>query len=87
MASYVLSNQIDDTDVPLTSHFQTDIHTLAAFDNFDHNEHTPSGLGSTHDTVLILIQNKPEIVKRKPKMSETDVTRGCRNSVQCLVRK
>ena len=81
MASYVLSNQIDDTDVPLPSHFQTDIHTSAAFDNFDHNEHTPSGLGSTHDTVSILIQDKPEIVKRKPKMSETDVTHGCRNFI------
>ena len=81
MAFYVLSNQIDNTDVPLPSHFQTDIHTSAALDNFDHNEHTPSGLGSTHDTVSILIHDKPEIVKRKPKMSETDVTHGCRNFI------
>ena len=48
MASYVLSNQIGDTDVPLPS--QADIHTSAAFDSFDHNEHTSSGLGLNIDS-------------------------------------
>ena len=76
LASYVVSK--NSSDVPLPSHFQKDIHTTAAFDNFDHNERTPSGLGSSHDTVSILIQDKPEVVVRKPNLSQTTVQHGCR---------
>ena len=38
MASYVLSQKCDNV-VPLPSYFQSNIHTTAAFDNFDHTEH------------------------------------------------
>ena len=40
MASYVLSQKCDNL-VPLPSHFHSNIHTTAAFDNFDHNETLP----------------------------------------------
>ena len=79
LASYILSKSSN--DVPLRSHFHTDIHTTAAFDNFDHNEHTPSGLGSSHDTVSILIQDKPNGIQRKPNISETSVQHGCKTFV------
>ena len=71
MASYILSTSAN--DIPLPSHFDTNIHTVAAFDNFDHNENTPSGLCSSHDTVSILIQDKPDVIRRKPNISETSV--------------
>ena len=76
MASYILSTSAN--DIPLPSHFDTNIHTVAAFDNFDHNENTPSGLCTSHDTVSILIQDKPDVIRRKPNISETSVQRGCK---------
>ena len=75
MASYILSTSAN--DIPLPSNFDTNIHTVAAFDNFDHNENTPSGLGSSHDTVSILIQDKPDVIRRKQNLSETSVQSGC----------
>ena len=71
MASYILNTSAN--DIPFPSHFDTNIHTVAAFDNFGHNENTPSGLGSSHDTVSILIQDKPDEIRRKPNLSETSV--------------
>ena len=79
LASYVLSQNSD--GVPLPSHFQKNIHTTAAFDNFDHNEHTPSGLGSSHDTVSILVQDIPDVINRKSNMSETLVQHGCKTFI------
>ena len=76
LASYVLSKNTD--DVPLPSHFDTHIPSTGAFDNFDHNERTPSGLGSSHDTVSILIQDKPKVICRKPNISQTPVQHGCK---------
>ena len=40
-------------DVPLPSHLNPEKFTTAAFDNFDHEEATVSGLGGTHDTVSV----------------------------------
>ena len=74
--SYILSTSAN--DIPLPSHFDTNIHTVAAFDNFDHNENTPSGLCSSHDTVSILIQDISDVIRRKPNISETSVQRGCK---------
>ena len=59
MASHVLSQKCGNA-VPLPSHFHSNIHTTAAFDNFDHNEHTPSG--SSHDTAAIVIQDEPAML-------------------------
>ena len=41
-------------NVPIPSHFDKNSYVTAAFDNFDHNEATISGLNSTHDTVLVI---------------------------------
>ena len=40
-------------------------------DNFDHEENTPSGIGGSHDTILVLFQKSDEIkndeeISRKP---------------------
>ena len=74
LASYTVKEK--NNNVPLPCHFNTISHTTAAFDNFDHNEHTPTGLGSSHDTVAILIQDKPEVIHRKPNVSNTTVIHG-----------
>lgn len=59
--------------VPLPSHFDRSLFTTAAFDNFDHDEATLSGLNSSHDTVAVLFQDSNEINKKKPNISETEV--------------
>lgn len=74
LAEYVL--ECGEQHVPLPSHFRTDMFTVAAFDNFDHNESTLSGLNSTHDTVSVLFQDKcggAEVEIKKPKIGETKV--------------
>ena len=43
--------------IPLPSHFNPESYVTAAFDNFDHNEATLSGLGGTHDTVAVIFQD------------------------------
>jgi hypothetical protein len=40
-------------------------HSTQAMDNFDRNESTLTGTGSTHDTILVLFQNVPTD-KEKP---------------------
>ena len=51
-ANFVCSNRTD--KVPLPSHLDPEKFVSAAFDNFDHEEATISGLGGTHDTVSVL---------------------------------
>jgi len=63
-------------EVPLPSHINPALFTTAAFDNFDHVEATLSGLGSSHDTVSVLFQDKSDNMPRKPLISETDVVHG-----------
>ena len=68
-----IASFIDDTsndNVPLPSHFLPGVHTIGAFDNFDHEEHTESGIGGTHDTVAILIQDKSNTQQKKPNISD-----------------
>lgn len=84
LASYTVESSND--NVPLPSHFHPDKFTIAAFDNFDHNEATESGINSTHDTVSVLFQEESETFKNKPKLSETGVNKRCRtfnNELQC----
>ena len=44
------------TPVPLTIDNSAVIH--GAMDNFDHDEGTSSGIGGSHDTILMLFQNR-----------------------------
>jgi len=66
----------DVEEVPLLSHVNSALFMTAAFDNFDHDEANMSGLGSSHDTVSVLFQNKYDNIPRKPLISETDVVDG-----------
>ena len=67
------------TRVPFPTHFDEQKFTVAAFDNFDHNEATLSGVGSCHDTVTVLFQEECDSLQRKPKLSETEVLYGNRS--------
>ena len=49
---------------------------IAAFDNFDHEESTLSGIQGSHDTVSVLFQEKPVDVHRKPNIWETNIQKG-----------
>lgn len=54
--------------VPLPVHFDP-----AAFDNFDQNEVTISGLNSTHDTAVVLFQeDEDDFIRMKPNLSEVE---------------
>ena len=44
-------------NVPLPSHFDPENFTTVAFENFDHEEGTSSGIGGTYDTVSVLFQD------------------------------
>ena len=40
-------------------------------DNFDHEENTKSGIGGSHDTILMLFQNTANEIGDKPKEIST----------------
>ena len=88
IASFVVESS--ETHVPLPSHFNPELHTMGAFDNFDHEEDTESGVGGSHDTVSILMQDKSINIVRKPLISETSVAHGPRQfkeELPCQVLK
>jgi hypothetical protein len=76
MASYIVENSAG--KVPLPSHFDPNKDTIAAFDNFDHDEATESGIGGSHDAVSVLMQDKPTEAHRKPNISQTKVVHGAK---------
>ncbi|KAK3870910.1 hypothetical protein Pcinc_023936 [Petrolisthes cinctipes] len=70
MASYVTATS--QNQVPLPSQFKPSQLTLGAFDNFDHEETTMSGTGGSHDTDMILLQDKStDVSSSKPNISDT----------------
>ena len=42
---------------PIPSTIKNDVLLHGAMDNFDHDENTPSGIGGSHDTILMVFQN------------------------------
>ena len=60
----------------MPSHVDPGNFTIAAFDNFDHEECTSSGIGGTNDTVSVLFQDKPIQALRKPEISESSIEHG-----------
>lgn len=46
--------------VPISPHFARDMPLCASMDNFDHEEDTKSGIGGSHDTVLVLFQEEKQ---------------------------
>ena len=88
MASLVV--ETSQGNVPIPSHFSSKAFTLAAFDNFDHEESTLSGIGGTHDTVTVLFQDKSPHVNKKPNISESAVIHGSKvfkSELPCQVLK
>jgi len=63
-------------EVPFPSHFGSSQFTIAAFDNFDHDEATLSGIGGSHDTVSVLFQEDNGSKAEKPGISETRTEHG-----------
>lgn len=57
---------------PLPSHFDPCAFTTAAFDNFDHESYSLSGMKGTHDTVSVLFQQKNASVTPKPNISDNN---------------
>jgi len=51
MGRFIVESSSD--EVPFPSHFGSSQFTIAAFDNFDHDEATLSGIGVSHDTVSV----------------------------------
>ena len=74
LASYVIVSSA--RSVPHPSHFDATLMTSGAFDNFDHEEGTMSGIGGSHDTVSILVQDKSVDPPSKPHISEANVEHG-----------
>lgn len=56
MASFVA--ETSQSQVPLSSQFNPSNFNMRSFDNFDHEEAILSGIGGSHDTVMILMQDK-----------------------------
>ena len=71
--------------VPLPMNFSKDSFTLAAFDNFDHNDKsTTSGTSTTHDTASVFFQKVPSVKMIKPTKSETSLeTVNMKVTLQC----
>ena len=67
MASYIV--EASEESVPFPSHFNRSMFTMAAFDNFDHDEATLSGIGGSHDTVTVLFQDHGGSEEHKPRIS------------------
>ena len=62
---------------PIHSAIESSVMCHGAMDDFDHNESTPSGIGTGHDTILMVFQNglksvgdQPKEISRKPLTSE-----------------
>ena len=64
--------QKSEAEVPLPSHFDPNLYITGAFDNFDHEEYTLSGINGTHDT-SVLFQDEPASFIGKPNVSTTNV--------------
>ena len=62
-----------DNRVPLPAILEKTSPLNGAMDNFDRNESTLAGTGSSHDTILILFQNVPLVREKPPQESEISV--------------
>lgn len=74
LARFVVESGSD--EVPFPSHLSSSQFTIAAFDNFDHDESNLSGIGGSHDTVSVLFQDDDGSKMEKPKISQTGIKHG-----------
>ena len=52
--------QSAENEMPFLCSVDANIFTVAAFDNFDHNKDTLSGIGLSHATVAVMFQRKTD---------------------------
>ena len=64
MAMFIVDNS--EESIPFPSHFDHSSFTMAAFDNFDHEEATLSGIAGSHDTVTVVFQKDASLQLSKP---------------------
>lgn len=72
--------------ISLPSHFVPHHFTTGAMDNFDHEEATLTGLQGSHDTVMVLYQEKPKEVPEKkysPEIVEMKFTKRVTSQLPC----
>ena len=53
-------NEAGENRVPIGPSIQPNSVIHGAMDNFDHDENTASGIGGSHDTILMLFQNQQD---------------------------
>ena len=87
--------QGEDWGVPIPSHFVKENFTIAALENFDHTDRSStSRMLSNHNTVIVLFQEKPEVLPSKPKKSDIYIQQSeqssklsCQELRQCYCGK
>ena len=62
--------------VPVPPSIQPGLLIQGAMDNFDHEENTKSGIGGSHDTILMLFQNPDKDEQDEPRQLSTKPTIG-----------
>ena len=60
--------------VPVSSSMQNSVLIHGAMDNFDHDERTSSGIGGSHDTILMLFQNEHGATEQSYEISKNTDT-------------
>ena len=60
--------------VPVPPSIQPGLLIQGAMDNFDHEENTKSGIGGSHDTILMLFQNPDKDEQEEPRQLSTKPT-------------
>ncbi len=87
MAEQIVTTS-NDHRVPIPPVLEATSPLNGAMDNFDRNENTLAGIGSTHDTILVLFQNVP-LQLQKPlsdgEISTRPVSLSSRTSVKAGV--
>ena len=73
MAMHVKNSGEDD---PFPINFSQSEFTIAAIDNFDHDEATLLGIGGSHDTVTVLFKEDIGTRSTKPNMYTTNIVHG-----------
>jgi len=71
LVKYAISSS--NSSVPLPSNLTEHGFTIGAFDNFDHEEATLSGLHGTHDIVMVLFQDASTTPPTKPSVSSMNL--------------
>ena len=71
---YALSKKAGVHRVPVPPSIQPGLLIQGVMDNFDHEENTKSGIGGSHDTILMLFQNPDKDEQDEPRQLSTKPT-------------